>query len=75
MSFSHGPWLALASQTKKPRPDFENPDGVGMHLAIHGPSRRSGCAPAEPYPPARTGNEPKTPPAVSHHLKPKLKVL
>jgi len=28
-----------------------------MHPAIHGRIRRSGCAPAEPYPPDRVGSE------------------
>ena len=27
-----------------------------MHPAIHGRIRRSGCAPAEPYPPDRVGS-------------------
>jgi hypothetical protein len=29
-------------------------------IAIHGRDRRSGCTPAEPYPPARARSSPKT---------------
>jgi hypothetical protein len=36
-------------------------------MAIHGCIRRSGCTPAEPYPPVHAANSPKTLNFVTHN--------
>src|SRR5262245_8656418 len=46
-----------------------------MHSAIHGPIRRSGCAPAEPYPPDHDGSATQIGSAVTCGLQLESKLI
>ncbi len=75
MSFSHGPWLALASQTTNPVRTSRIRTGLGWPWQSTGQAGARVALPQSPILRLAPAMNQKPHPAVSHHLKPKLKLL